>query len=196
MSCFVDNILNLNDLNDSCNFNLAGVKSFFTAKYDENLFKNLKIDGDRIININYPITFQEVVVNEKACKFEENYNFQTKKYDQKFLLDLNTYDTDKRSAIDLIIKTKQIFIIQDNNQKYFMFGEKTGVLAQSANMGTGTQNDKTGYTFNFQTSSNYAALGIDRIVFEMAIDCDDLIGETCLNSIKFWNPYKQCLIFP
>lgn len=190
MGCFTDQIYNLNNLNE-CKTSIQGVKRLFTALYSNDLYKYLVIQNNAVQSINKPISFLELLVNEKSCKYNEKYITSTKKYEQTFELDLSNYDYDKREGIDNLLKAKQIFIIQTMNGKYFMVGEKNGVLSFENDLGL----QESGYNIKFKTSSDYAAIGVSQSFIDtFEGDCDDLIGQNT-GSIYFWQNYRQCIIY-
>jgi len=190
MGCFTDNIYNLNYLNN-CKTSIQGIKRLFTAVYSDDVYKYMIIQNNSLQSINKPISFLELIINQKTCKYNEKYNQSTKKYEQTFELDLSAYDPEKRLSIDSLLKVKQIFIIETLNGKYFIFGEKNGLLSYENDFNL----QDSGYNIKFKTSNDYAAIEVSKnFIDNFSGNCDDLNDQNT-GSIYFWQTYRDCIIY-
>ena len=189
MGCFTDELYDLNSLNE-CRTVVPGIRRLMVAAYRSDLFKSLTILNQQITAINIPITFIELVVNDKACKYTQKYNYSTKKYEQTLELDISIFDTAKNRAIDSLLKSKLVFLVQDRNSKWLMVGEKYGINSIDNNSGL----DNSNYQIKYFGGSEYSNLGVsDQAILDMTADCSDLDNQNT-GSIFFWGKYKDCII--
>lgn len=75
---------------------------------------------------------------------------------------LNKTEQAKRNEILLLAQAKLSVIVLDNNGKYWLLGQNTGVRLQTNESGSGTaRGDRNGYVLTFNSEENHLAAEVD-----------------------------------
>lgn len=195
-NCISDIISNISAINN-CGIGLPGIKKVFLTEYTSNIFSQLTIFNGQIIGLSDSIKFSELDFDSTVSFYSEKRNFDNLTYDLTLTLQLLVYDPDKRSAIDALVKSKLVFLIQNYNDKWFMFGEKLGATCFDYNSTTSFRKDKTQYNFTFLSEIGYLPFSVDPsiISFITNVDCSALDQWRFENSIDlYWYKYRNCIV--
>jgi hypothetical protein len=151
MSCALTQSLNLD-----CRDSFGGAKSVLVVEYD---------------NVTaYTLTAGVISAITKASgKFFRKYNLVaftasantagahdraqgTSSYTQTVTFPINKMSTSVKDEIELLAKNRLLFIVEDNNGKYWLFGKDFGMMATTTESMTGTAlSDRNGYMLTFES---------------------------------------------
>lgn len=193
MSCIINNINEISVINN-CTMSIGGIKSLLIAPFKSDFYKNITIVDNIVTKIDYPIVFNEIMNDDTISNWKEEFDYTKNLWSQKLQMNLTKYDYNKRQYIQALVKSKVMFIIEDNNGLFYLVGEKNGMSSIQAVAGTGVLAAKSEYDFVFQGFSDLPALGISEDLVKKKVDCGDLSEALALSSTLYWYPYYDCLV--
>lgn len=93
-------------------------------------------------------------------------------YAQTAQIILTKMEQRKRNEIVLLAQNNLVMIVKDENEKYWLLGEKKGITLVASPSGSGTaMGDRNGYELNFETNEPAAAIEVELAAFS------DIISE-------------------
>ncbi len=195
-NCIKDIINNISVIN-TCKIGLGGLRKVYVSTFDTNIYSNLTIVNGQITNIAASVKFSEIDFDNTVSFFSQKFNYDLNAYELILTLQLLIVDPDKRSAIDALIKANLVFLIQDNNNKWFMIGEKTGAKSFSFDSTTDVHRQKSIYNYSFLSKSDSLPFSVDPEIIDFAttVDCSELDLWRFQNSTDlYWYKYRDCIV--
>lgn len=160
MSCALTQGLNLD-----CRDNFGGVKDTWTIEMDN---ATLTVTAGKITAIanatgkrwyKYKLVSHTGEADDAMTNSREN-GTQSSKQSLKF--PINKMTTAVRNEILLLAQNRLFWIVQDNNDKYWLFGKDFGLMLASASAKTGKAlGDRNGYELVFEGDEKYFAYEVD-----------------------------------
>lgn len=79
-------------------------------------------------------------------------------FDQTVEMAINKMTASRRNELILLVQQRVVAVVQDQNDRYWYYGEEDGLTTEGLNAGTGkARSDRNGYSFTLTGQERYLA---------------------------------------
>jgi hypothetical protein len=150
---------------DCSNF-FGGVKNVFIIEYP-NLSAITIVAG--VVTALTKVTgkfFRKYEIEAHTGEADDNLTVKpemgTRSTKQSVKFPINGMSASVRAEIELLAQNRLIFVIEDNNGIFYMYGKDFGLRLQSVKAGTGKAlGDRSGYDFVFEGEEKFLAFSVE-----------------------------------
>lgn len=144
-----------------CRNNVGGIKRVFIASRDD--ISTIDVIGGVVDDIVFAQNqFYIYDLTRESSNFSETVNTNVQNgttfYAQSLEIVLNKLQVNTRNEIILLGQNRLCIVVEDNNGRYWMLGQKNGIDLTGGGSASGTAyGDRNGYTLTFTGSENELA---------------------------------------